>query len=407
MSTTRSRRSWLAVSAALASASFVLAGCSSSGSADSGDSGDSDPIVIGVASAQTGFFSGFDGPVKNAIDLAVAKVNADGGLLGRQLEVVVSDTKSDVELSASAAIDVLDQGADFVVTMCDYNLGAPAATEAQKAGKIALSCAGSALFGPVGVGPLAFSVNESSTTQASVGAQFASDQGWKTAYLLGDTGEDFTSSWCAAFKETFTDLGGEIVGEDTFVQGDTTVAPQVSTLSSSGVTPDVIALCGYPPTGSTAVGQLRSAGITAPIVTTSGFDGPGWLEAVPGVSDVYAVASASIYGDDPNPDINDLVASYTEEYGDPATSYLVYGDAMVQEIVDAVTKAGSTEGTEVGAALDAFSEQETILGPTTYTAGCHVALGRPMRIIEYGEGTGAYLDTVTASTKILPEGCTE
>lgn len=401
-------RTYMAVPAIGAALLLVLSACSStpSGPATSEPSASDEPIIIGVASAQTGFFSGFDGPVKNAIELAVADVNAAGGVLGRQLEVVVSDTKSDVELSASAAIDVLDQGADVVVTMCDYNLGAPAAQEAANAGKLAYSCAGSALFGPVGISPLAFSINESSTTQASIGATFALEQGWETVYLLGDTGEDFTKSWCEAFKETFVAGGGEVVGEDVFVNGDTTVAPQVSALVGSGVTPDVIALCGYPPTGSTAVGQLRSAGVTAPIVSTSGFDGPGWLESVPGVSDVYAVASASIYGDDPSAAVNELVEAYTAEFGAPATSYLVYGYAIVQAVVAGIEAAGSTDGAAISAALTSLGDFDTILGSTNYTEACHVAIGRSMQIIAYGDGTGAWLETVAPpADAIIPEGC--
>ena len=400
-------RTTLAVPAIAASLALALAGCAAESTATGeGDAGSGDPIVIGVASAQTGFFSAFDVPVKNAIELAVADVNEAGGVLGRQLEVVVSDTKSDVELAASGAIEVLDQGADLVVTTCDYNLGAPAAQEAQAQDVLALSCAGSALFGPLGIGELAFSVNESSTSQATIGAEFAYGQGWKTAYLLGDTGEDFTSSWCSAFKETFEGLGGTIAGEDTFVNGDTTVATQVSTLASLATAPDVIALCGYPPTGSTAVGQLRSAGVTAPIVTTSGFDGPGWLEAVPGVADVYAVAGASIYGDDPRDDVNDLVSRYAAEFGDPASSYLVYGYAIVEAFVAAVEAAGETDGAAVAAAMAAFEDVELILGPTTYTEGCHVAIGRSMQIIEYGNDTGAWLESLAPSNPILPEGCT-
>ncbi|MDH6182462.1 branched-chain amino acid transport system substrate-binding protein [Microbacteriaceae bacterium SG_E_30_P1] len=395
-------RTKIAIPAIGVIAVMALSACAASDA----PSEESDPIVIGVASAQTGFFSGFDGPVKNAIELAVADQNAAGGVLGRQLEVVVSDTKSDVELSATAAIDVLDKGADVVVTMCDYNLGAPAAQEALAAGKLAYSCAGSALFGPVGIGPLAFSINESSTTQASIAASFAIEQGWKSAYMLGDTGEDFTKSWCEAFSTTFENLGGSVVGEDVFVNGDTTVQPQVSALVASGAQPDVVALCGYPPTGSTAVAQLRSAGVTAPIVTTSGFDGPGWLEAVPDVSDVYAVASASIYGDDPSDEMNDLVTAYTEEYGAPATSYLVYGYAIVQAIVAGMEEAGSTDGAEVAAALTSLSDIETILGATTYTEACHVAIGRSMQIIGYNGGTGAFVETVAPpADAIIPEGC--
>jgi branched-chain amino acid transport system substrate-binding protein len=404
-----SRKLWPGAPALGALGVLLLAGCGGASGSQDGAGSDSDPIVIGIASAQTGSFTLFDVPVKNGIELAVAEYNEAGGVDGRPLEIVVSDTKSDVQLSASAAIEVLDEGADFVVTMCDYNLGAPAATEADSQGKIALACAGSALFGPVGVGPLAYSVNESSESQGSGAAEFAASKGWKTAYLLGDMNEDYSGSWCSSFKETFTELNGEgaVLGEDTFVNGDTTIAPQVSALRASGETPDVVALCGYPPTGATAVSQLRAAGVTSPIVSTAGFDGPGWLDAVPGVSDVYAAVGASIYGDDPSAKVNEVVRKYAAEYGDPTSAYLTFGYAMVEAIAAAVERAGSTEGTEVAAALDAFDAEELILGPTTYTAGCHVALGRDVRILEYRDGVGRYLESLTPKKSHLPEGCTE
>lgn len=388
----------------------IAAGCGDDDGADTAGGGDTtaaagDPIVIGIASAQTGGFSFFDVPVKNAIEMEVEKINAAGGIDGRPVEVVVADTKTDPNQSASAALDVLGKGADFVVTMCDYDLGAPAAREAQKAGKVSFSCAGSPLFGAKGIGPLAFSVNEGTPTQGVIAADFAISKDYRTAYMLGDTGEDFTRSWCEEFETAFTAQGGEIVGRDTFTQGDTTVAPQVSRLRTSGAAPDVIGLCGYPPTGATAIKQLRAAGIDAPIVTTSGFDGPYWLESVPGVKDVFAVASASIYGDDESEDINTLIADYTAKYGAPATSYLIYGNAIIQAIERAVTEAGTTDGAAVAEALQGFEDEPLTVGPTTYTETCHISLGRPMRILEYGDGTGSFVEVVTPKDVPVPAEC--
>ncbi len=402
----KGRRTLAVLACGVLALGALAAGCGDDdGDSGSATSGSDDPIVIGVASAQTGGFSFFDVPVKNAIEMEAARINEGGGIDGRQIEVVVSDTKSDPNLSASAAIDVLGQGADVVVTMCDYDLGAPAAREAEKAGKVSLSCAGSPLFGAKGIGPLAFSVNEGTPTQGVIGAQFATSKGWKSVYMLGDTGEDFTRTWCERFKEAFTASGGAVVGEDTFKQGDTTVASQVSRLRSSGSDPDVIALCGYPPTGATAIKQLRAAGIDAPIVTTSGFDGPYWLESVPGVQDVYALASASIYGDDPSPEINGLVEDYTAQFDAPATSYLVFGTTMVQALEAAATEAGTVDGPELAAAMQSFTDQELIVGPTTYTESCHIALGRPMRVLEYANDTGKFAELVTPTDVPVPAEC--
>lgn len=390
--------------AATAVIALALAGCGSPGPAPAGGN---NTITIGIASSLTGPLSIFDVPVRNAIEMAVDEANAKGGIAGHTFTVVTADNKSSIDQAASAALGVLDQGADVVVTTCDYNFGAPAAQEAQKAGKLALSCAGSALFGSVGIGPLAFTVNESASTGGAIGAELAFRKGWRSAYLLEDTSVDFTTSWCGGFEKAFTTLGGKVVGKDTFVQGDSTVAAQVSRLASASTKPDVVALCSYPPTGAVALAQLRSGGVSAAIVTTSGFDGPGWLQAAPGVLDVYAISAASVYGDDPNPAVNQLVVDYTAKYGAPQGAYLAYGAQIAQTIFAGVeATSGSTEGAKLAASLDGFTDKELLLGPTTYSPGCHAAVGRPMRVIQYTAQGGTFAEQLAPSVKITPDGCT-
>lgn len=408
----RAWRPFIGLACCVLALGALAAGCGSdddSGSADTtGAAGASaDPITIGLANAQTGFFGYFDVTVSNGAKLEAKSINADGGIDGHQVEFVESDAKSDPNQSASAGIDVIDKGADVVVTMCDYDLGAPAAREAVKRDKLALACAGSPLFGAKGIGPLAFSVNEGTPTQGTIGGEFAVKQGYKTAYLLKDTSNEYTQTWCDNFSAAFKKANGDdsIVGEDTFVTGDTSLASQVSRLRSSGNQPDAIVLCGYPPTGTTAVKQIRDAGIDTPIVTTAGFDGPGWLDAVPKASDLFAVVSGSIYGDDPSPEINQFVADYTKAYGAPSSAYLLYGQAMVESVQLALEQSKSTDGPALADAMQTFTDAPLTIGPTTYTEACHIALGRPMRIVQYQNGKGSYLETITPTDVPVPPEC--
>ncbi len=80
-----------------------------------------DPIIIGAAIAQSGVVAPYDdGPAK-AMEIAIEEINAKGGLLGRQLKIIYSDTKSDIAYGATAAQDVIDKGAQMVVVTCDYD----------------------------------------------------------------------------------------------------------------------------------------------------------------------------------------------------------------------------------------------------------------------------------------------
>jgi hypothetical protein len=107
------------------------------------------PLVIGVATAQTGFLSAFDAPAVSGALIAVDDINKAGGVLGRQLRVVRADTKSNINLGAQAGLSVLSKGADVMLVTLDFNYGGPAAREAQKAGVVAISIgASSPKFGP-------------------------------------------------------------------------------------------------------------------------------------------------------------------------------------------------------------------------------------------------------------------
>src|SRR5690606_29957567 len=116
-----------------------------------------DPIKIGFAIAQSGWMANYDiGPYRAAV-LKIEEINAAGGLLGRQVEYRVIDTKTDQTLAGTAASELLDWGADILVVPTDYDFGAAAALAAQGAGKIAISPgAGDAKMGVQGVGPYVF-----------------------------------------------------------------------------------------------------------------------------------------------------------------------------------------------------------------------------------------------------------
>jgi branched-chain amino acid transport system substrate-binding protein len=64
---------------------------------------------------------------------------------------------------------------------------------------------------------------------------------------------------------------------------------------------DAIVFCSYLPGGSSAIRQIRAAGIDLPILASSTFDGTYWLGAVPDLTNFYVPVQASVYGDDPRP----------------------------------------------------------------------------------------------------------
>ena len=197
----------------------------------SGQARAADPIIIGAAIALSGPIAPYDeGPYK-AMEVAVDEINAKGGVLGRPLKIVYADTKSDISYGATAAQQVIDQGAVMVVVTCDYDYGSAAANVANSKNLIAFStCAGDPKFGPAGIGPNAFTMATGSPGQAALMAEFAFKQGWKKAYILQDTSTAFEASFADTFQKRWTQLAGadNFLGKDTFGGDDPQIATQIT-----------------------------------------------------------------------------------------------------------------------------------------------------------------------------------
>lgn len=354
-----------------------------------------EPFVIGMASAQTGFMSFYDVPEINGAKIAADDFNAEGGVLGRPIEFVLVDSKSDPAASATAAQQLVDQGISAMVTISDYDLGGPAARIAGENGIIAFGSAGSPKYGRQGLGELAFNTDSGTPTQGASAAQAVQSQGWKSPYLLEDTSLEYTKSLCTYFTETWTELTDtDVVGRDTFGQGDPSVATQITRIKNTSPQPDVIVLCSYPPGGATVIRQIRAAGIETPIMTFQPFDGSFWTEAVPNVSGVFHLAVGSMYGDDPRPEVNRFFEEYEKRFGEPPISYALFGYADVELIVKAAEKANSTDPADIAKAIEQMTDEDTILGPTTYSADCHQPAGRGFPLMRWENGEDSFVEFI-------------
>jgi branched-chain amino acid transport system substrate-binding protein len=380
---------------------------SSSGGSASGSTEESNgPIVIGVANAKTGFMSAFDIPFSNGLALAVDNVNAEGGVLGRQLKTVDCDTKTEIPQGAACAAEVIEKGASVLMSSCDYDYGGPGGRVANEDGIISFACAASPKYGKQGVGETAFSVSQGTPTEGAVMAEYAYEKlGAKNAYLLRDTSLEYSKAYCQYFTERFEELGGQIVGSEDFANEDESIASQISNLRSASPEPEVIAYCSYPPGGASGLRQIRGAGIDTPIVSDTAFDGDFWVNAVPDLSEFYYPTPGSIFGDDEDPRWQEFVKEYEKATGEkPANAnYPGSGYTALELWKAAVEKADSLETDKVLPILEELNEQPTLNGPTTYKPDQHMALGRPMAIMQIQNGQNEFVERVTPKKVPQPQ----
>jgi branched-chain amino acid transport system substrate-binding protein len=394
-----------AFAAAAVGAVLALAACTNSGSgglgasSGGGTAATSGDIVIGAAIGKTGWLGPVDGPPLAAMKLYFDQVNAAGGINGRKIKLIEADTASDQAKAKQAAESLLGQGAQIIVTSCNFDYGAPAGLVAQAKNILNVSlCAGSARYGVQGIGAQAYTFGIPSYLEGYSMADLTQKHSLKRPFLLTDVSIDYSREVCDGFKTRWGQLGGALAGEDQFKNADTSFTSQISKIRSSNA--DSVVVCTYTPGGAVTFRALRAGGVDQTIISDFGMTGTFWLDAIPTLSNYYAVAPASMSGDDPDPKINDFVKDLTAKAGDQGGfSVATLGYTAAQATVEAIREAGSTDGAALTAKLDTFKDKPFLL-KTTFTPTTHINIGMNLRAIKYVDGKPSYDGTIVETVPI-------
>lgn len=360
-------------------------------------------ITVGFAIAKSGWLEAYDTPATTAARIRIDEINAAGGLLGRQIVWIEADTKSDQAQSASAGLQLIDEGADMLVVNCDYDFGAPAALAAESEGiNSFFLCAEDIKAGIQGVGPNSFSASVLAAVQGATMAEWSiNERTAQTGYVLLDTTIEYNKGICTGFDWMFPEAGGEIVGRDTFKNGDASIASQITRIKALDAEPDVIMLCSYIPGAASAVRQIRAAGINSVILNGSAVDGSYWLDAVPNLSNFVVPVQGSIYGDDPRPAVEAFNVAYEAASGGrPSSTYVYPGYILIDLWAKAVERAGTLDGAAVTAELEKMTNEPTTFGPRSFSSEIHHQNTAEMQIIEITDGTPGVIGSWTISTPV-------
>jgi len=330
-----------------------------------------EPIIIGAVFNATGWMASYDQPPRAGAMLAVDEINAAGGVLGRPLRIIELDGKTDPATVGNVARQLIAQGAAVILAPSDFDIGAPASQAAQEAGLVGLSPgATSPLYGSEALGDLQFTLGMWNNIMGAGAAEFAYvNMGWRTAYVVKDTSIDYSLSLGEYFAEHFAALGGTVLAEDTYLQGDQDFSAQIQRIRALPEPPDVIFISSYMPDLGTIVRQTRGAGIEAPIMGGDCYDTIEFFEAVGADfgNDIY-FATHSWMGPESGEDMVYFVELYEETYGTPPdNSFIALGWDAVHVLAQAIEAAGTTDGPAVARAMEEM-EFELLTGKLTWSS---------------------------------------
>jgi branched-chain amino acid transport system substrate-binding protein len=368
-----------------------------------GGGGSTEPIKIGAAVDETNLMKFFDGPALAAAEIEAEKINKEGGVDGRDIEFTVGNTQLEPAKTKSVAENEVDNGAEIMWVTCDVDYATPSIQVGLKNELLTISpCIGTDQMGPKrfgSEGELAFSYGNVAQDEGAALAAMFKKRGWKSVDIVPDQSIAFTQNVCEAFKTRFEENGGKVVTEEKFTEGDGTIGSVANHVNSSPA--DAILICATTQNDlPTFVSGVRSAGNQTPIAGPWSIDGSFWLPKDPKIANnIWVTTYASVYGDDPNPEIQELIEEMTAKGEEPATGGFITGASAVDGIKAAIEdNEGSTEGKALAESMSNFHDLETISGEISFSPELHTVFGRAYRVIEIKNGKPEFVELIKAGT---------
>ena len=342
-----------------------------------------EPIRIGEVEPLTGKEAAFGQSSHNGVLLAVEEINARGGVLGRKIALVTEDNQSKPGDSATITKKLIAR--DRVAAVINGGTSAQCLESAPVCQNARVPLVATTATNPqvTQMGTYVFRTCFIDAFQGAVLARFAHDTlKAKRVALLTSVSSTFSVGLANVFRASFTKLGGEIVGEQKYSEGDKDFRAQLTTLRE--LHPDVIAAMGYYTEGALICRQARDLGITCPLISGDGWEAPELIEI--GGSAVDGVYFSAHYSSESTaPIVRAFVAKYRAHYDDAipdSLAPLAY-DAMLI-LADAIERAHGTAEPALRDALAATHDFPGVTGHTTIDAARNASKSAVIVTVDHG-----------------------
>ena len=365
-------------------------------------------IVVGYYGDLSGRTSNFGQSTKEGVLMAADEINKAGGLNGRQVQILSEDDEGRPEKAATVVTKLIDQ--DKVVALLGEVASGNTLAAAPKAqgAKVPMISPSSTNPAVTQVGDYIFRVCFIDPFQGEVMAKFAANTlKAKKAAIMLDFNSPYSRGLTEFFEAAFKKLGGQIVNQQSYTQGDRDYKGQLTAIRSAS--PDVIYVPGYYGEVGVIAKQAQQLGIKAPLLGGDGWDATQLWElggdALNGdfISNHYSV-------DDPSPAIQKFVADYQARYSKRPDALAALGYDAMKVLAEGIKKAGTTDGPKL---RDAIAQTKDFAGVTgTISLDAQRNAVKPAVVLKLQDKKYIYQETIYPEgmgpqTKAAPAATTE
>lgn len=319
-------------------------------------------LTIGVLVPTTGSEATYGQDMANAVTLAIEEINAEGGVLGKQLTSIVGDDGCDAQQAVNAASKLASAGVVGIVG--GYCSGATLPT-LQIFGDanlpMIIPAANSTQLIPANPGN-AFMINSTGNDQVTKAIEHFESEGIDSLAIVHQ-GDAYSQDLAELTRQRWEEAGHSVSAFEVSTKGEQDYSAIVTNIRAAN--PDAVFWTAYYADGALLIRQLREGGYQGQIAVGDGSNSP----------ELFTIAGPAAEGvvgfSNPTAEFLPEAKAFTEAYQlrfDTAPgpySTLTYDATNL--LAWAIEEAGSTEADAIIAALEDANFEDTISGPISFT----------------------------------------
>jgi len=284
----------------------------------SGRAASGEPILIGVSGPLTGPNAQYGAQWKKGFDLALDEINGQGGIDGRPLQYQFEDSQSDPKQSVAVAQKFVNDPR-IVIELGDF--ASPASMAAspiyERAGLVQFGFTNSHPDFTKG-GEYMWSNSISQSDNAPLLADYVvSNLGLKKLAVL-HLNTDWGRTTTDLFVQAAQERGAEVVATEGYLPEEKDFRSTLTRVRDAN--PDGLVLISYYADGALITQQVRTTGLTQPIVASGSIYSPKFLELA-GEAGNGVYTNTNFFPEEDRPEVQKFVSSFQAKYGEEPDSF--------------------------------------------------------------------------------------
>jgi branched-chain amino acid transport system substrate-binding protein len=303
-----------------------------------GNNIEGDTIKVGLIASLSGPERPWGEESRLGAQLAIEEANAQGGINGMKIELLVEDTGGDPAQGKSATERLIGEKRVLcVLGEVASGVTAPSAQVCHERG-IPLISIGSTRVDITHIGSNVFRVCYTDDFQGAMMAKFAyEDLGLRNVAILTDRKLPYSVGLSEHFANYFKKLGGKIATEVFYEKGQTDFKAQLTNIKAAN--PDGLFCSGYFTEIGPIARQRMDVGLTVPMFGGDGWDSAELLQA--GGTGIIGTYYSNHYSNlEDRPEVKKFVEAFRKRYGrEPANAMAALGYDAAGVLVEALRLA--------------------------------------------------------------------